>query len=640
MSEAAPSLPPIGPTPNQSVPPFGRPPMQPQQQMPNPVGRPSNDPEAQQARAERSREQQRIESVLPRSMDSKVLVYRSNGDGRIPPGKKPVLTVLVSELEEAKKEGADTGDYISAKLEEKFRDGGRFIYKFVTRGNQTIANIPLEELIIGDEPADGSDNSSGDEGDELEQVYAQPPVFPPAPPAMDPSLFTNALREERQDEAKRGSEIASLIASQQNSTTQMMMQLAQQQRESEDRARRDTAEREERAEKRRNEFRNMILGALASAPVLAIVERFLGPKTPVAPVQDPAAAMMLEVVRAKLTETPKPGLDVTMMGEMAKLMTTMAQGNLAQQQEQAKVSAGMQSEVLGITMKTALATMKEIAEMKPQGGDKEDSTLQQIAKIAGPLLAGLQQQQAQQPQQPQQTYATEQQAQPPQAQPVPEAAPVRRSRREKVPPPVAAAVSPAPMAPAVKKKPVPGDFTDEQRTIFVLNSIRNLSIGKIPPAERFKMLDWAKDWAPAAMIEAVKAGNRDKVLELSAPAVIADAGLLAWISEERNGIFLHEAVVDLKAIIDNTLTRERMENGIIDTAKFQSESAPKQTSINPGPPQATVVTDKPVEPSAPASKGQTPPGQPTARNDEKPRRRRAPKENPPATPPTAPPAGT
>jgi hypothetical protein len=645
MDGASPALPPIAPPASPVMSPgFARsaPVMSPGggQQAVNPVGRPAADPEVQQQRIERSAERKRIESVAPKALDSRVVVYRAK-DGKIAFGSKPVLQIVVKDLEDATADGTSTDDYVASKLLEKFPNGGKFIGRFHDKANRPMVDTAWdieigEEGSVDDQPAA---DLNGEGEPELDLGFQQAPSFqvPPPPPALDTTSLTSALRAERQDEARRGTEIASLIASQQSATMQMMQQLSQQQREAEERSRRDAAEREERAEKRRSEFRTLIVSALPA--LVPLIEKIFGKKDHG---PSPTDQLLIEMFKAKMNEKPEKSFDATMMAEMAKLMQSMAQSNLAQQQEQVKASASIQSEVLGLTMKSALGTMKELMELKTSGGgDKEEGTLAQIAKIAGPLLAGMQQQGQQAPGPELQQSAPQQQ--PPQAQVVteqPAAEQQPRPRRGKVPPPAAvpATAEQAQAQQAPRRSRNPADYPDAERIRISLDSIRRLSVGEIEPGQRFNLLKWVQQWAPPAMLEAVAANNRDKIMELGSPIVLVNPVLLQWVEQEKNVEFLMSALADLSAMISGTITRDRMDNAIIETAQFvkANQPAPGQRAA---PPQARVIDEtseqQTQQPMAAHPAATTPPAgtTPPAAADKptpRPKRPRTPKAQPPA----------
>ncbi len=623
---SAPALPPL----SQPAPPTYRAPA-PLGSSPSPVGRPSNDPEQQQQRVERSAELRRIEGVLPKSIDSKVLVYRSR-DGRILPSAKPILTVLVSDLEAAKRDDStmDTEVFVAGRLADKNITEGRFVGRFVDKSNRVIANTQFE-VLLGDEGSAVSDLNDIDEDDNdprggfIDQPMPQYQA-PPPPPSMDPTSFTRAMREERNDEAKRGADLASLIAGQQQSTTQMMMQMQQQQREAADLARRDAADREERAEKRRTEFRQTLLTIIPL--VLPLIQNFFkkdhGP--------DATQQMMMELFKAKVTEKPEKGVDAMMLETVMKTMGAMTTQQMAAMQQGTVLTAQMQGEATGLIFKNLMGSMKEMMDSKKDSEPKEKSTFQQILEVAGPVLAGLQQQQ------PAAAAPTNEQLAPATIH-TPEVEPPRR--RQKIPPPQATAAPPADTAPK---------HTDIQLIGGCLTTIANLSIGKILPVNRFSALEWIKNKAPVSLLEAVKSGSRERVLELGGPAVMANPHLLQWISDEANVKFLEDALADLKLLIDGTLTKEKAEDSIINQAAFttkrkqailaaQSQHGPPVAHVVPeegatmtAHPAATepVATTPPAAETTPPAADASPAGTPTADAPAKPRRTR--KKMPPVEP--------
>ncbi len=618
----------------------------------NPVGRPSNDPERQVERAERTAAQKRIEGLLPKSIDDKVLVYRSR-DGKIPPMAKPIISVLASELEQAKQDDPtmETGAYVTEKLAEKGFTEGKFIARFVNRAGRPVPETQFD--IILSEGEDGvptfDPNANDDEGDDdVRGGFAPPPMQypqqqPPPPPSLDPASFIAHGERVREDEAKRGSDIAQLISGQQAATTQMMMQLAQQQRESAELARRDAADREERERVRRADSRATLIGLVtAAAPTLtAIIAHFLKPKE-TAP--DATTQMMMELFKAKISEKPEKGLEATMLETVMKTMSQMTTQQMAAMQQGTVLTAQMQGEATGLIFKNLMGTMKDLMDQKKEAPDKEKSTFQQVLEVAGPLLQGL----AQQQQQASVAPPTNEQLAPPQAQPI-EEAPQRRRRTEKVPPP--AATAPAPTGEAPKRQ-----FTDTERIGGCLKTIADLSTGKILPNARFPAIAWIKKQAPASLLDAVKAGDRDKVLQLGIPVVMGSPGLSRWFNDADNVAFLEAALDDLRHDINGTLTKEIVENSIINQAAFNTkkrQAAQATAGVNQGPPMAEVVSDAvmtahPAATEAPTAEAATPTqdeaakaetaaaetnGTPLA--DTAGRRRGRQKKQPPPTPPAA-----
>ncbi len=659
------TLPPLAPAPNPAPGGFAPAPAFRPQPYANPVGRPNADPEQQAARAERSAEQKRIEAVLPKAVDSKCLVYRSR-DGKTASGKA-LLTILVKDLEEANQNGTTTDEYIAGLLQDREPNGGLYVARFVDRAGKSTGHPPweIDSRPEGDDEDDGLDDGGDDTLPGFQaslqpgqQGYAPqmyPQLAPPAPPVMDTQSFTTAIRNERQEEQRRGSELTAMMAQSQQQNTQMMLHMQQQQRESEERSRRDAADREERESKRRSEFRQTLLAILPLA--IPLVEKFFKKETPAA---DPAAAMMLEVVKAKLSEKPDKTLDVSMMEQMSKLMTSVVQGSVDSQRESAKQSASMQAEVMGVTMKTALTTMKEIADLRPGRDDgKEKSTMQQVLEVAGPLVAALAQSKAPEAN----TVVPGNEPAHPPAASVEVEPPQRVTRRPKIAPPVQAApvAAATPATPTGKRKETRGDdpskYSETERIQYVVEAIYNLSIGKIPPDQRFRVLEWANRWATPSLLVAIGTGERDKVVEVGAAAIMAKPKLIEWISEPRNLDFLTEAVGDLKLMIEGNLTRERVDNAIIDTAAFQkagqkpqrtqavdaeiihdaptqkpaADTAAKAPSVPAVPPTADHAEGVPPAAAAEAPPAATPTPDAAASGEAPPvKRRKIPKPTPPA----------
>ncbi len=625
---AAPALPPL----SQPAPAIYRPssPPPPPSQIPNPVGRPSADPEQQAQRIERSAEMKRIESVLPKSIDSKVLVFKSR-DGRILPSAKPFMTVLVSELEEAKRNDSDMDSetFVAAKLAERGVQDGKFACRFVDKTGKIIPNTQFEVAIGGDEDDMNDPNGGGfdDDGDGGGMpVFQAPPQAgyqtPPAPPALDADSYMRISRTERNDEAKRGSELASLIAGQQQSTTQLMLQLQQQQRDAQELARRDAADREERAEKRRAEFRQTILTVIPL--VLPLIQNFFkrdhGP--------DATQTMMIELLKSKLSEKPEKGVDAMMLETVMKTMGAMTTQQMAAMQQGTVLTAQMQGEATGLIFKNLMGSMKDLMDSKKDSEPKEESTFQQVLKIAGPILAGMQQQQGPAP-----GPSADQLAPPvPAAQVVHTEVDQPRRRREKVPPPVA--VEP-PQDAQQQPTAAPKRHTPLQLINGSLMTIARLSVGEILPIQRFNALNWIRDNAPASLLDAVRAGDENKVLEIGAPAVMSSTALQGWINAPENVEFLRAALADLRHILNGTLTKEIEENSIIAQAEFTTKR--KQTvaaeRAHHGPPVAQVVNEDGTPMTAhPAAT--TPVAAQTQPVDEKS------SEKPTETTAEAPPAGT
>ncbi len=628
-------LPPIA-TPGGLIPPSQGFPSMPRPQQPAPsggvVGRPSGDPEVQQQRIEKSAEQRRVESVLPKQVDSKLQVFKADRNGRIPFGNvKPLAVILLKDLEAANQSGTPTDQVIEAKLSEKNIQDGKFICRFVDRAGKPMNAIqfPPFDITLGDEGDEDMNDDQGDEGDEQIQFQPSGGYQNPAPPPTSIDLTAIARMQDgvREQEAKRGSDMAVLIASMQNNMTTMMTGMQQQQQQRDEAARREAKERDEREAARRSQFHTTLLGIVPL--IMPFIAKMFGPKEST---QSPSDVLMLELVKAKFSEKPNDGTSA--MEQLTRMLPEMMRSQIAIQAEGTKASMGVQSEVTGMLMKSLMGSMKEVLDSKKEAAEpRDDGTLATVLKALGPVLAGM----AQQPQPPQVTY---QQPNPPQQveqqAPPAEAQVEQPPRRRKVqpPPPPPAQPTASGTAPAEKPRPDPTKYSDDSRIASCLDTVRKLSTGEIPANERFNALEWITKWAPPSMIAAVKSGLEEQVLTVGQNAALASPVLLNWISTDGMVDFLKKAVADLKHILDGTLTEPIAVASVRENITFVHAQRVK----NAGPPTGAVVKQAEVlPPSTPPA--QTPP--PAATIPPAPRRRRAaPPADVPATPPeqTPPPA--
>ncbi len=590
------------------------------------VGRPSGDPEVQQQRVERSAEQKRVESVLPKQVDSKLQVFKADRNGRIPFGNiKPLAIILLKDLEAAKGAGTETDEVIEAKLAEKGIQSGKFICRFVDRAGKPMsaAQFPPFDITIGDEESDDdmNDDQNEDEGQGAFMPQFQQQQAPP-PTQLDLSAIARMQDGVREQEARRGSDMAALIASMQSSTNQMMSAMQQQAQQQAEALRREAADREQQAAARRSEFRTTLLAALPL--VMPFITKMFGPKEHQA---DPTQAMLLELFKAKITEKPNDGTSA--MEQLTRMLPEMMRSQIAIQAEGTKASMGVQSEVTGMLMKNLLGTMKDLMDNKKELAEpKDEGTIATVLKTLGPLLAGMAQQQPQQPQvtyqQPNPPQQTEQQA-PAQTEAQIEQ-PVRR-RKVQPPPPLPAQPTAADAPPAEKPRSDPTKYTDDSRIASCLDTVRRLSTGEVPANERFNALEWITKWAPPSMLAAIKAGSEDQVMAVGQTAVLASPVLLNWISTDGMVEFLKKAISDLKLLLDGTLTKEVALASVRENITFVQ----MQRTKNAGPPTGTIVKQAEVlPPSSPSA----PPAPPAAAIPPAPRRRRS---TPPADAPVSPP---
>lgn len=562
----APGMPPMagGVYPSQARPP----------QPANPVGRPSGDPDQQEARALRGAQQKRLEQLSPnRAKDQKLVIFRTVG-GRS--RGKAVLTILASEIDEhltSCPPGADKDveidDFITMKLPETAPDG---IYRcqWYDKGNRPINDPPAWELTVGEPIDDELDDGMGPLEEDppgfmggtmpINPAFA-PPVpaapTPPAPPALDLGVLGRVANQERQAEAAHGNQLMTLMAAQHQQQTQMMMQQQQWNKEA-----------EEREKARRSEFRQTLMTIIPLA--LPFLSQLFGPKPAAAPVQNPTEALMLEIVKGKILQKDEGINPAEMMKQMLNFQTEMAKKQMDLQQTGTATAMAMQGEATSLVFKNMLSTMQELMKNKPAASE-EKSTLATIAEIAGPILAAVQ----------------AQQQQPAAALPgLPAAAeprqPPRPAVKEQPPAPAPSAVVGPPAAPAApaaaeqRRRPAarrapdkdPTKFTEAQRIQSVLLTVRRMSIGEVPPQDRWGAIDWVCKWMPPSVVEAVKAKNEPKVLELSAMVVLGNATLQQWISDADNQTFLRDVLEDARLLLTKEVTESMAEASVIKAGVF------------------------------------------------------------------------
>lgn len=600
-------------------------------------GRPSNDPEQQAARAEKSRDQQRLLSLTPtRATDHKLHVYRTDGNGRVR-GSKPVLVLLSTEIE--RKLGAnsptdpDTANQLDDLITEQLpASAANGVYKcqWYDKTGRAVQDPPAWELTVGD-PVD-DDEQGGDgafEEDEdpvvpqfmpVQQSFAPAPPAPTPPPApaMDISTVSSVMREERREESKRGNETMTLIVSMQQQSQQQMAVMMQMQQAQQLAQQQMAQQSEERDRQRRSESRQTMMAMIPM--VLPIIQQMFSPKDKG---PSPEMTVLIEMMKANLTNKSS---DTVMFENMMKLNGEMTRQAMELQASGASASAAMQAEATAAVFKNLMNTLKETMEMKTTPkADAEESTLSQIAKIAGPLIAAAQQQN--QPQAPQPDA-------PAPAQPAPAPRPAQQPT-QKQQPPAAAPAAPVrtstrrPAAnPAAPGKPSanPADYSDSRRIGACMNAVRRMSLGELPPEQRWNVIDYLTRWLPAPLIEAIKAKDKDKVTLLASDVVLANATLLGWITDEENRDFLTDALEDVRLLVTNTATeahaaasvakaqaflarrRAQIQNQrVAQDAATAAHNNPEETVPSTPPVSATLATETPAATTPPVSAEPVPP---------------------------------
>jgi hypothetical protein len=364
------------------------------------------------------------------------------------------------------------------------------------------------------------------------------------------------------------------------STAQMQANFQAQMLAMQTQARQDADAREERESKRKSEFRQTIMALMPM--VLPMIQAWFAPKDKGL---DPATVMLLEMVKAKAP-------DAEILKSMSGLMGEMTKQQMQLQGAGAQAAVQMQAEASSMVFKNMMSTMKEMMEArKNDGEEKEESTMEQIAKIASAVIPALQQNQnpqAQQlPQPPAQQIAD---AAPVQQAPqsLPPTAPARQKRtppRQAQPPvgpsgPVRAEAASAP-------KSANPAWTEQQKIGGGLTTIANLSVGAIPAEDRFKALQWVAGMLPEPMIAAIKAGQKEQVITQGTAAVVSNPNLLKWIGEPNSVAFLEDALDDIRHYLNGTLTEAHaiaavQKNIEAVAARQRVPPAPKAPIAGPG----------------------------------------------------------
>jgi hypothetical protein len=524
-----------------------------------PVGRPSNDPAEQERRTLRSQEHQRLAALTPpRAKDSKLLLFEMH-NGR--PDRKPAVTLLASQIEEEMKalSGEPEDERLDAavtKLLPDDVDNCRLRCQWYSKDGRPIPDTATWEMELGDpdtsppSESDDLDSSPFDQppaiptfGTGATMPPPPPPVAPPPPPSLDLTQISRSFREERNDERRNSEGTFNVLATMMQASQNLQIQLQNQ-------ARTDAAAAEERADKRRSEFRTTMLGLIPL--VLPMIQAMFGPKG-----MSAETTALIEILKAGAA---KPDSGHVMMEGMIKMQGELTAQTMKLQAEGAAVSAQMQAAATQLVFKQLMDTLKETMALKTQPAEeKEPSVWSQIAEVATPLLAGLTGQNN--PAQPQPQL--EQQQQP--------AAQQRRPVQKPPPPPAIAAPAgqTVPPAPARPPQRTPESYPDKERVVGALRSVRRMALGEFPPERHWDAVRAVVRWMPDTLRAAVKAQDRQQILTLATEAALSDTISIQWVTDEANQKFLERTLVDARLLLlveGNlaSLTEEQQQAGIIE----------------------------------------------------------------------------
>ncbi len=583
-------LPPIG-NPAPAAPPFGSPGVASGAPMTRPVGRPSNDPENDRQKIERNAERKRIEGVIPKQLDSKLCIYRIR-NGRAQLGK-PVITILVSELEKIQAENGQTTDEVVAeRISERFQTGS-FQCRFLDKSGRPVLDYPPWEVSLDEE--ENEDDMEDLDGSETVQVQAAGPhpgyASPPPAPSVDLATIANFGRTERNEEARRSNEtmtmLTAMLTSQQSQAAaaaqqqqQMMMQFQQQQQQMQMQAKAEAEAREERERVRRAEFRTTLLTA---APLLLpFAQKLLGLDKEKG--LDPATQVLIEMVKNK-------GSDGDLLKQTSAIMGEMVKSQMQLQSAGATQAVQMQGDVSQMVFKNMMGTMKELMEQSTGlKKDKEPDWLDRIAQFAPAIIEAAKQNGAEVPTLPQ----------PPVAAPVP-------ARRAKIPAPPAAAAPAEPAAPVAKPKEDEfAKYTTAQRVRMSLLTIRRMSLGEIPASDRFNALVWMAKAMPEDMRTAVAGGDDEKVLSLGSPVVMGTPVLMQWFQDDTSEGFLKTALEDLRLMFAGQMDAEKAKASVAAHAAFLDARKVTPAPVAPVPAPAPESAAPAVQEPAAGIAGSTP----------------------------------
>jgi hypothetical protein len=508
------------------------------------VGRPSGDPDVQEARVERHQLRQRMKNILPKAMtDGRIAIYKLEGrKGRNKANPKPVVSILFQDLEKALTENnyADTGAYVEDRLRDKYGDKGRFLWQAEDSKGRVIPEVGEVEVDLNTDDTAGGDVDENDDDQELSpreqreldrlQDEERPGFFrgqqAPPPPPFDPAVHARQVKEIISEE-KRGAESMVTVlmtmmqsqAQQQQLAMQQQMQQAEMRRQEEDRRREreEAKEREERKmelerlrldaerrekEEQRREDREKDRRQQEMQMQMQFFQAFMNKPDTMTP-------MLMKMMDSKG--------DRDGMKELFTLMGEASRHNMAAQGEATKHLLGAQAEAAKTMMSNVMGISQTmIQQMVEAQAEPTDDPMEKVArvfKMLAPALGAMSQnaQQTVVPQQPQQRL--------PQAA----AAPVQ----QQIPP-----------------------------TEFIkggLYTIMRLETGEIQPPKRFEALKWCCANLPKPMLDAIRSGVEDNVMSQGAQGM--DATLLGWIQDENHVQFMRDCIKDMQRMLLGAMTQ-------------------------------------------------------------------------------------
>jgi len=386
--------------------------MQPPPGGPRPVGRPSSDPDRDEARASEKATISKFIQALPKAAtDQRVAVYRLKGRRGTRHDNRPIAKILLTDLEEARSSGTDPEDYILDTLSERFGDQQMRVLcvpqdshgKRLTKLASWEMNLNLDEDDDMDEEFENEEDfMPGFDPMAQQQFYQNMP--PPAPPGNDDTALREAkglLANQREAEQSHTAMMMAMMQQQsqvQQQSSNMMMQLlmtqqqdrerqAERQREEErrynDERRKEEqhrAEERQREEQRRSESRLQLIATMVPAAMPMLQK-----------IMDGKEDKIMPILLAKLMEKSD---DNSSMGQMFNMLTeaqrqqVINQGEMMRQQmsQQGEMSQSMINHVLSMAMKSVEAQRQ----LETNKDDGPMDTFMNVIQGIAPLLQGAQ----------------------------------------------------------------------------------------------------------------------------------------------------------------------------------------------------------------------------------------------------------
>lgn len=584
MDSATPTLP-MPPSPGGSayVPPgnqgFTSPPPAPtaapamaQPAAPRPVGRPSGDPDMQEQRAERSQLRQRLKNILPSSMtDGRIAIFRLEGrKGRTRSSNKPVMQILFKDLEKALVEGGyqDTGDYVKDQLVDKYGDRGRFLWEAQDNRGRTMPEAGETEIDLREEDGNEPEEEESVEENEtvepeaLSDMERQPQFFQqaPPPPPFDPAVHARTVREIITEEKKGAESMVTVLmtmmqsqAQQQQLAMQQQLQQAETRRMEEDRRREreETKEREERKmelerlrldqerrekEEQRREDRDRERRTAEQQMQMQFFQSIFNKPDTMTP-------MLMKMVENKGDRDGMKDM-FNLMGEASRQsMITQGEATKHMLSAQAEASKTLMANVMGISQ----TMVEQMVQAQAEPTDDPMEKVARVFKMIAPALSAMNTstQQAATAAQPQRIQQQPQQPQAPQQLP-------------------------------------PAEYIKGG-----LYTIMRLETGEIKIQQRFQALKWCADNLPKPMLDAIRSGVEDNVLQIGSQGM--DAKLIEWISDEKHVEFLRDCIKDIQRILMGAMTQGDAK------ASLEKHAAYMQAKVNGEPPaQAEPVAEEAI----------------------------------------------